>query len=160
MEAFLSHWWAGDAAQHYHLFGLTLGQANKLAKVGLYLSGMLVLFDLVAFSQVMGHLRVATFFAVWSYRCLQVIINLPSLLVRIILAILSALLGKIPWRTVLAVPDSHFATAIRTATAAARSFPLVRALSWLEEHPVSNRAIKIANFCLFVVFAGVELFTS
>ena len=160
MSEFLSHWWAGDAAQYYQLFGLTLGQVNKIAKIGLYLSGTLVLFDLVAFSQVIGRLRVVTFFAVWAYRCLQSLLNVPSMVLRIVFALLSALLGKISWRTVLAVPASHFSVAVQTSAADARSFALVRALSWLEDHPISDRAIKIANFCFVLVFAFVELFTS
>jgi hypothetical protein len=119
-----------------------------------------VLFEIVAFSQVMGSLRLATTITIGLYRFGPLILNLPSLVLRLLLAILSAVLGKIPWRAIKAVPGSHFSEAVRTATEEAQAFPLVQALRWLEEHPVSSRGLRAINFCLVVVFAGVELFTS
>ena len=160
IQEYLRHWWIGDAAQHYHCFRLTIGQLNKLAKIGQYFTGVLALFDLVAFSKVMGHLRFASYVAIRSQRLWHYIFDLPSLLLRLMLAIGSALLRRLPWSAVPRVLRSHFVNAIDESAEDADSFFLVQALKWLEQHPVPDKTIKATNFCLFLLFSGIELLTS
>lgn len=160
LEEYIRHWWAGDVGQYYELFNLNLGQVNKLAKIGQYLTGVLALFDLISFSIVMGHLRIASYVAIWSYRFWNRLLNIPILLVRLLLAAGSALVRRLPWSQVPKVFQKHVADAVDQSSADAESFPLVSALRWLELHPIPDKAIKSVNFCLFLLFSGVELFMS
>lgn len=160
MIEYLHHWWAGDAGLYYDCLGLSLSQLNKVAKVGQYVTGLLALFELIAFSKVMGHFSLAAHIAIRVNRLWQRVLNLPILILRVIFALILALLRKLPWSEVWAVLSRYWPDALNQSSEEASSSYLVRTFRWLELHPVPDRVIKAANFCMLIFFSGVELFTS
>jgi hypothetical protein len=160
MEKYIQHWWAGDVAQHYIFFMLSIPQLNKLAKLGQYLSGTLVLFDFVAFSLVMGQLKVISFFTMASYRVWQLLLAAPAYVTGSVSMLALVVthrhrLRRMPWIFASRVRQKVFASIASAHT----SYP-VRFFHWLQLHPVPDRTIKAANFCLFLVFSATEIFTS
>jgi hypothetical protein len=161
MVEYLQHWWAGEVALHYAFLGLTIPQLNKLAKIGQYLSGTLALFDLIAFSRVMEHLRVASLAAAVSYRVWRILFNFPSYITGLLATFSLVVMHRHRWRRLPWIFASRAKRRLlATVAAGARRSPAVAAFQWLRDHPVPDRAIKATNFCLFLVFSATELLTS
>ena len=160
MQEYLQHWWAGDVAQHYVFFKMSIPQLNKLAKLGQYLSGTLALFDLVAFSLVMGHLKVVSLITMMSYRVWQLFFSAPRYLTGSVSMLALVVTHRHRWRRLPWIFASRVRRRVFAAIASAHRSSPVAFFHWLQLHPVPDRAIKATNFCLFLVCSATEIFTS
>lgn len=161
MYEYLSHWWQGDLDEYYQLLGLTISQVNKLFKIAQYITGLITVFELIRFSQLMGRLGTLSRLLLVLVRFVQFATTLPNLLLRLGTAVLVFLTGQLSLRQSMAEALwEHVFTAADKAQQAAAKHPLVRFLFWLQRHPVSERTVRIIGFVGFVLFSLGELFTS
>lgn len=161
MKDYFIHWWRGDLDAHYHFLWFTIGQVNKLARIGLYFIGLLALFDFIKWTNLMGGLRLASAVSVWVIRFAQGITSAPLLLWGSLIAVFRLATRQLNKREAFAYPFVYMLSAAqRDAQRGMKGHFIVRYLGWLEKQPISERVIKIFAFALFVVFALIELFTS
>lgn len=161
MKDYLIHWWKGDVGDYYHVFSLTIAQANKLAKVGLYLIGLLALFEIVKFANVVGWLKRVSGISVAVVRFGQAVSSIPIIMVGVVAAFVGLTLGRLSPKQAALYPLTYvLSEAERVAQHESKNHFLVRYLGWLEQQPITERVIKTVAFFLLVVFAFIELLTS
>jgi len=162
MEEYLFHWWAGDLKNYYHPLGFTMAQLNKLLKIGQYLFGLMVLFELVQFSTVMKQFRSV----IYSY---YIFIELPWALISGLLTLIPMLIfgfvdfvrGKVPGRDVFkSIILQHLKSKAREVQDDAQNQEVVTAFQWLAEHPLPDRARRIIVFLAFAFLTLGDLLTS
>jgi hypothetical protein len=161
MQEYFIHWWNGDLASNYHPFSFTIAQINKIFKIGLYVTALLTIFDLFAFTAVMGTLGKVSYVSICSYRFVLILFNILNLILRFILGVLLVILGKRILKLVFkSTFQDYFENTKSAADDHAKSHLIVQVFDWLEQHPVSERGIKIINFILLLIFSLCELLSS
>jgi hypothetical protein len=161
MKNYLLHWWLGDLESHYHLLWFTIGQVNKLARVGLYLIGLLALFDFIKWTSLIGSLKFASTISVGVIRFAQGLSSAPIFAWGALIAVVRLTTKRFNKQQALAYPFLYtVSTAQQEALKDMEGNLIVRYFGWLEKQPITERMIKIFGFVLFVFFALVELLTS
>ncbi|EKO3385554.1 hypothetical protein OMA36_001824 [Vibrio fluvialis] len=162
LETYLTYWWVGELANHYEPFGLTMAQLNKIIKLAQYLMGLLALFELVQFSQVMQQLNFASRLYYVTNKLPYLLGIFPLLLVpkfvsgTISLAKREITTEDLMYSILLPAVQREF-TLVK---AEAHSSKAARMFKWLSENPLSDTARKITIFVSFAVFSLADIFTS
>jgi hypothetical protein len=161
IEEYFLHWWNGELATNYDLWGLTIPQCNKLLKIGQYLVGLMALFELIQFSVVMRSLRIVSFLSIFTIRMPNYIMSIPSISLKLISGSTAFITRQIRFKDMLVRSfKNHYENAIRGASNSAKSHLTVRAFEWLEKHPLSERARRLIVFGAFIILSLADLFTS
>lgn len=161
VEQYFLHWWNGELAANYTLWGLSIPQCNKLFKIGQYLVGLMALFELIQFSVVMRSLRTVSLLSIFTIRIPNYILSFPSMFLKLISGSIVFMGGKISFTDMIARSfRDHYNDAIRGASDSANRHITVIIFEWLEKHPLSERARRVLVFGAFAILSLCDLFTS
>ena len=161
IEEYITHWWTGDLATTYTLWGLTIPQINKVFRILQYLVGLMALFELLQFSTVMRALKTVSFLSIFTIRTPSYIMNIPVIIMRLTAGLIAVLGGGIGFKDMITrAVKVHYGDATRGALASANAHIMVRLFEWLEQHPLRENVRRSIVFGSFVVLSLGDLLTS
>jgi len=161
MKNYVIHWWLGDLESHYHILWFTIGQVNKLARIGLYLIGLLALFDFIKWTSLMESLKFVSSISIGVIRFGQSISSAPILAWGALIAVVRLTTKRFNKKEALAYPFLYtLSAAEQNAVDGIEGNLIVRYFGWLKKQPITEKRIKVFGFVLFVLFALLELLTS
>ncbi|WP_141676955.1 MULTISPECIES: hypothetical protein [unclassified Aliivibrio] len=162
MENYMMYWWAGDLANHYMPWGLTMPQFNKIIKLSQYVFGLLSLFELVQFSKVMQQLNYASRVYYMTNKLPYVVATFPMLLVpKLISGSMSLVRNEITSKQLF---SSVLLPAVKLELSQIKidshSTKAARIFKWLSDNPLSDNTRKVLIFVSFAIFSLIDIFTS
>jgi hypothetical protein len=156
------YWWAGELANHYEPWGLSMAQFNKIIKLSQYVFGLIAIFELVQFSQVMRHLNFASRVYYITNKVPYYLGIFPMLLIPKLIAGSIALL-----KNEITSQDFMYSIFIPVLK---REYTLVKdeshssimakTFKWLSENPLSDNARRYTIFISFAVLSLADVFSS
>lgn len=162
MEEYLAYWWTGELALHYHPWGMTMQQFNKLVNLCLYLTGLLGVFELIQFSTVVRQWHVVSTVYFVLNKLPWALLNIPITIVpKLATGLVSVLRRDIRITDVaksMVIP--RLKATVRQAEAQAENHVITRWFQWLANHPLSDTLRRLILFLSFAVFALMDIFTS
>ena len=156
------YWWAGELANHYEPWGLSMAQFNKVIKLSQYVFGLIAIFELVQFSQVMRHLNFASRVYYITNKIPYYLGIFPMLLIpKLISGSVSLIKKEITSQDFL---HSIFIPVLKREYTLAKdeshSSRMAKAFKWLSENPLSDNVRRYTIFISFAVLSLTDIFSS
>lgn len=163
---YVLHWWKGDAGRYYRFIGLEVSQANKLFKFGLYLGGLAAFFELYKFESVLRNLKESYYTFAYSLRLFRGLTSFINIGIRLFLMPVYFAIAGLDDSQKMTLPELwkymfkyHFESADIDAHQYANRKSTYRMLCFMQNHPPTDRQIKLTVLCSFSILAIFELLT-